>query len=250
MCFLFWQGQWQILFHPAHPAPTIPAGLPIADLRFAPNLAGQPQLDGWFIPAPSDGRHAQQTILYLHSTEAGSLLSTLPELSELHRTGINIFAFDYRGFGQSENLHPSEKLATEDTEAAWQYLVETRHIEPGSIVIYGEGLGASLAAEAAAKHPDAAAIILDNPAPTALELLRADPRSHGMPLWLLAHDRFDPTQVLAAVKQPKLFLLAEQTAAGKRYAQFAADPKRIVYLLGGDAASEKMDALRRFFDEP
>ena len=117
-------------------------------------------------------------------------------------------------------------------------------------MIYGEGLGVSLAAQSAARHPDAAALILDDPAPTALELLRADPRSRWMPLSLLAQDRFDPTLALTTAKQPKLFLLTDQDVAGKRYAQLADDPKRIIYLPPSDVTSARLDAIKRFLDEP
>jgi pimeloyl-ACP methyl ester carboxylesterase len=247
MCFLFWQGQWQILFHPSRVDQAVSASFSIEDVRFGPNEAGQPQLDGWFVA--SAGRYAGKTILYLHDTSAGSLSAAATELDTLHRIGINIFAFDYRGFGKSAGAHPSEKLATEDTEAAWQYLVNTRHIPPASIVIYGQGLGASLAAEAAARHPDAAGVVLDSPSPTALQLLKTDPRSHGLPVSLLAHDRFDPSPALQALKQSKLFLLPDSNQVGARYAQLAAEPKLIVHLPTGPSDSEKQESIRRFLDE-
>jgi pimeloyl-ACP methyl ester carboxylesterase len=253
MCLLFWQGQWQILFKPSHTESSWPSseGIKFENLRFGASETGQPALDGWYLPAPADGRYSGLTLLYLHDMTEGSLSQTVPELDGLHALGTHVFAFDYRGFGFSGFIKPSEKSTTEDTEAAWNYLVETRHIPARSIVLYGEGLGASLAAEAAARHPDAAGLVLDAPSPTAMELLRADPRSHWMPLWLLAHDRFDPGAAFSAVKQPILFLLPPppQDRPGRRYAERASDPKMIVSLPKTNADSDRLEALRRFLDD-
>ncbi len=255
MVLLFWQGQWQILFHPDRadkPAPST-VGLPLEQVAFDTTETGKPLLDGWFIPAGSDGvtdpRYANETILYLHSMETGSLPQAVPELTALHQLGANVFAFDYRGYGKSDFLHPSEQTTSADAEAAWQYLVETRHVAPHSIIVFGSGLGASLAAEAAVRHSDAAALVIDHPSDKAIDLLRADPRSRLMPVWLLAHDVFDPSAALARVKLPKLLLLSEQSASSKHYAEVAADPKLNVYLPPSGDAQAVHKALRQFLDE-
>ena len=250
-CLLFWQGQWQILFHPARTTLTVPAtiGLPLEEVHFGTTETGEPRLDGWYIPAAQSSRYASETLLYLHSMKTGSLADAVPELTVLHQLGINIVAFDYRGFGRSQEEHPSEELASEDTEAAWDYLTNTRHVSAASLVFDGVGLGASLAAEAAERHPDAGGLIIDSPLPGALELLRQDRRSRWMPVRLLAHDRFDPRAALKRVQTPKLFLLAADVSeGGKKLARDAADPKRIVYL-PVDGGATRLDALTRFLDE-
>jgi len=43
---------------------------------------------------------------------SGSLSDTLPQLQALHNLGINVFAFDYRGFGKSLNVHPRKPALT------------------------------------------------------------------------------------------------------------------------------------------
>jgi pimeloyl-ACP methyl ester carboxylesterase len=252
-CLLFWQGQWQILFKPSHTESSWPSsdGIKFEHLRVGASETGQPTLDGWYLPAATDGRYSGLTFLYLHDMTKGSLSQSVPELGGLHALGINLFAFDYRGFGFSEFIKPSEKSTTEDTEAAWNYLVETRHIPAKSMVLYGEGLGASLAADAAARHPEAAALVMDSPAPTAMELLRADSRSRWMPLRLLAHDRFDPGEALGHLKQPLLFLLPPPPAdrPGRLYAERASDPKMIVSLPSSGAEKYRLEALQRFLDD-
>ncbi len=113
------------------------------------------------------------------------------QLKTLHSLGINIFAFDYRGFGQSVNTHPSETRVYEDADAAWNYLTDTRHLDPRSIILYGAGLGATIAAETAIRHHESPALILENPAPPALSLIAADSRTSVLPVRLLFRDRFE-----------------------------------------------------------
>jgi pimeloyl-ACP methyl ester carboxylesterase len=202
-CLLFWQGQWQLVFHPSHTVTATPAsaGLDYDDIRFDATETGALQLDGWWIPS----EHATHTLLLLHDGD-GSLSDTVPQLEVLHSLGLNIFAFDYRGFGRSVNIHPSEASTYADADAAWSYLTETRHVAPTSIILYGAGLGAAIAAESARRHPQAAALILEDPRPPVLETLQFDARTRLLPIRLLFHDRFDSTQTLAGLTTPKLVL--------------------------------------------
>src|SRR5215470_17853523 len=65
---LFWQGQWQLIFHPSHIVTKTPAneGIPFDEVRFDATQTGQPQLTGWWVPANSNGSGKSATILYLH----------------------------------------------------------------------------------------------------------------------------------------------------------------------------------------
>lgn len=207
LCLLFYQGRWQLLYHPSRTLTATPAsaGLRYDDLRFDYTETGAAQLAGWWIPAEPGSRYPSATLLYLH-TASGNLSDTVGRLRALHALGLNVFAFDYRGFGQSAKQHPSEKRVYEDADAAIAYLAETRHIDPRFIVLYGEGLGANIAAEAALRHPQIPAVILDGPAPPALEQLGRDARNSILPVRLLVTDRFDLAPRLAALKTPKLLL--------------------------------------------
>ena len=200
-CLLFWQGQWQLVFQPSRTLTTTPAsiGLPYDDLQFDATETGTLQLNGWWIPAAQ----ATQTLLVLHDGK-GSLSDTVPLVQRLHTLGVNIFVFDYRGFGKSVNLHPSEGSTYQDADAAWNYLIQTRHLAPSSVALYGVGLGAAIAAETARRHPETAALILENPRPPVLETLHFDDRTRLLPVRLLFHDRFDDTRTLAALPTPKL----------------------------------------------
>jgi uncharacterized protein len=192
LCLLFYQGQWQVVFHPSRTIAPTPAtvGLKYDDVRFDFTGIGTPQLAGWWVPAEPGSFLANRTILLLHDGR-GSLSDLTGQLRTLHSLGINLFAFDYRGFGQSADIHPSEERVYEDANAAWNYLTDTRHLDPKSIVLYGTGLGATVAAETAIRHPESPALVLENPAPPALSLIEADSRTSILPVRWLFRDRFE-----------------------------------------------------------
>lgn len=229
-CLLFWQGQWQLVFKPSRAVTATPAaiGLKSDEISFDATETGILQLNGWWIPAGANAPYAADTLLLLHK-QSGSLSGTLPQLQAVHQAGINIFVFDYRGFGKSANLHPSQASTYEDADAAWNYLTGTRHLSPSTIVIDGVGLGAAIAAETARRHPEAPALILEDPSPPVLDTLQFDPRTRLLPIRWLFHDRFDMTRTLAHLATPKLLLYFSEDENG-RYR--AADPKQQATVTG------------------
>jgi pimeloyl-ACP methyl ester carboxylesterase len=230
-CLLFWQGQWQLVFKPSPAITSTPSsvGLKYDEIQFDATETGILQLNGWWIPADQP---STQTLLLLHGN-SGNLSGTLPQLQILHQLGMNIFAFDYRGFGKSRNLHPSEKSTYEDADAAWSYLTGTRHLSASTIVLDGVGLGAAIAAETARRHSQTPALILEDPQPPILDTLQWDSLTRLLPIRLLFHDRFDPTQTLAQLRTPKLLLYPANDATARYYDQ-AADPKQKANLAAAD----------------
>jgi hypothetical protein len=206
-CLLFWQGSWQLLYHPTSTVARTPAsiGLAFDSVSFASNDAGVPQLQGWWIPSST----ARYTVLHLHG-QAGNLGDTLDALADLHASGLNILAFDYRGYGQSHFEHPSEARWLQDANWALEYLTGTRQIDPHSIVIVGSGLGANLALEVAAAHPELAAIVLESPRDSPANAIFNDARAKLLPAHLLVRDRYDLSAPAAALHVPSLWLLQNQ----------------------------------------
>jgi hypothetical protein len=244
-CLLFWQGQWQLVFKPSRAIPSTPAsaGLKFDEISFDSTETGILQLNGWWIPADPNARFAADTVLLLHNG-VGSLSDTLPQLQALHQLGINIFAFDYRGFGKSLNIHPSEASTYEDADAAWRYLTDTRHLSPSTMVLDGVGLGAAIAVETARRHPQTAALILEDPVPPTLESLQFDSRTRLLPIRLLFHDRFDMKKTLATLATPKLLLYSG--SGGGRY--YTTDAKQTITVTGY-ADPGYLDSLRSFLSK-
>jgi uncharacterized protein len=215
-CLLFWQGSWQLLYHPTSTVARNPSNIGLAydAVSFASSDTGVPQVQGWWIPSPS----AHYTALYLHD-QAGNLGDTLNVLAELHASGLDILAFDYRGYGQSKFVRPSEITWRQDATSAFDYLTGTRHIDSHSIVIVGSGLGANLALAIAAAHPDAAGVVLQAPIDAPANAIFNDARATLVPARLLVRDRFDLNAPVAALRVPSLWLINQGSTA-----QAALDP--------------------------
>jgi pimeloyl-ACP methyl ester carboxylesterase len=204
LCILFWQGSWQLLYHPTSAVTRTPANvnLPFESIGFATNVSGEPQLRGWWIPAESPSRF---TAIYLHG-QNGNVGDTVHALASLHDARLNVFAFDYRGYGQSHFEHPSEKRWRDDAESALHYLTGTRHIPLASTILVGRDLGANLALEIAAAHPDLAGIVLEEPLESPTTTIFNDPRSRLVPAHLLVSDRWNTNAAASNLLIPSLWL--------------------------------------------
>ena len=246
-CLLFYQGQWQLVLHPTRTsaAPVSIAGAPYQLLHFGPDESATPQLTGWWIPASPGARYANTTALFLPSGD-GSLANAIPTIAALHNLGLNVFAFDYRGYGQSAPTRPSQQNMAHDVDSAWQYLTNSRAIPEQQIIPYGTGVGASLATQLAASHSAIPALILDAPDADLLEAAQRDPRSRLIPLGLLFHEQFPLATQLSTLKTPKL-LLSRSTSPAPSF-HTAADPKLTVEL---PSPSDPLysQSLTRFLDQ-
>jgi pimeloyl-ACP methyl ester carboxylesterase len=203
LCILLWQGSWQLLYHPVSAVKRTPASVNLRfdSIGFATTASGEPQLCGWWIPATTQARY---TAVYLHGAD-GNLGDTVDALASLHALGLNVFGFDYRGYGQSYFVHPSEARWREDAGSAIKYLTETRHLAPGSLILIGRDLGANLAVETAAAHPDLAGIVLEQPLESPTAAIFNDARARLVPAHLLVSDRWDTNTDASNVLIPSLW---------------------------------------------
>ncbi|QNI34394.1 alpha/beta hydrolase [Alloacidobacterium dinghuense] len=246
LCLLFYQGSWQFIFHPSRTVRATP-DVPFQEIQFDYTETGKPQLTGWWIPAEAQGRFGSATILFLHDGR-GSLSDAVLQLQSLHSIGINVFACDYRGFGKSADLHPSEASMNQDVDAAFEYLTGTRHQPAHSIVIHGVGLGAPVAASAAARHPETAALILENISPTASTLFSADARATILPVRILTSDRFNPIKTLKKLQTPKLFLERGGNAPTQDAYSTATAPK-LLFEVASEDWLKYPEVIQGFLDE-
>ena len=204
LCILFWQGSWQLLYHPTSAIVRTPSsvGLAFDSIGFASDAAGSAQLRGWWIPGAAQSRY---TAIYLHGAN-GNLGDTIDDLVRLHRAGLNVFAFDYRGYGQSRFVHPSEQHWREDAESAIEHLVGTRHISAASLILVGKNLGANLAITMGAAHPDLAGVVLEEPLESPLAAIFSDSRARLVPAHALVRDRWELNAYTANLRIPSLWV--------------------------------------------
>ena len=253
LCLLFWQGSWQLLYHPAAAVTQTPAsgGLAFEPVQFATTEAGRPRLRGWWIPAAPAAPFSGYTVLYLHG-QSGNLSNTLSALETLHGVGLNVLAFDYRGFGQSQFAHPSEARWKQDAEWAIAYLTGTRHINPHALVLYGVDLGANLALEVAAAHSELAGVVLESPLPAPVNAIFNDPRARLVPAHVLVLDRYELSRPAAKLSIPSLWMIGPgQSGAPQKPSAFdkVTAPKTLVWLTAGpDRQKNYAAALSRWLD--
>jgi fermentation-respiration switch protein FrsA (DUF1100 family) len=107
-------------------------------------------LHGWFFPANTNSVRAHLAVLLCHGN-AGNISHRLQTCATLLATGVNVFVFDYRGYGRSQG-RPSEEGTYRDAQAAYQWLRQ-RGFAGANIVAFGESLGGGVAAELAVREP-------------------------------------------------------------------------------------------------
>ncbi len=219
-----WYAQARIIFHPSRIVDVTPGDLGVKFDKVTLPLTGD-QLAGWWVP------------LYLHGN-AANVAANVHHVLRLRSTGLNVFIFDYRGYGDSTGGPPREKLLYEDAERAWKYLVAERNIPPANIAIYGHSLGGSVAIDLASKHPEAGALITEGTLTSIAD--RADGSLYAayLPVRLILTERFDSISKIGSIHLPKLILQGEADTMApplmaRRLYDAAPDPKRIAVIPGG-----------------
>jgi pimeloyl-ACP methyl ester carboxylesterase len=248
LCLLWYQGQWQLVLHPSRKVAATPAsvGLKFTELHFADDATGQPQLDGWVIPASGETlTPSVPTALVLHSGD-GNIADALPRALALHNAGLNVLLFDYRGYGRSVGAHPTESSMQQDAEAVLAFLTSTQHIPAQQIILYGQGIGASLAVQLAANHREIPALILDAPDGDLTNRVVHDAHSFLVPARLLFHEDFPLAAPLHTLPTPKLLITYVNSTPAPL--ANAANPK-VTLELPSPNDPKLIPAIQRFLDQ-
>ena len=244
LCIFYARSQWQLVLHPSAILTASPSsfGLDAAEVHFGVDSSGEPQIDGWWIPASG----ATRTVLMLHSA-TGNMADALGSAQMLHQLGLNALLFDYRGYGKSGSVHPDESSLQADARSAFDYLVQARGINPSSLVVYGRDLGAPVALHLCSlESVQCQALILDAPDGDLLERITHDARSRAVPSSLLFHERFPLAAPLAASTAPKLLLRYDNNPPS-RMLHDTHNPKMLLAIRPGDNASLRA-GIQRFLD--
>ena len=186
------------------------------------------RLSGWFIT----NENATGAILFCHGN-AGNISHRLETVQIFHDLGLATFIFDYRGFGQSEGK-PSEHGTYRDAEAAWQYLVQERKVQPDKIIIMGRSLGGAIAAWLAWNHTPTA-LILESTFTSATDV--AAKLYPYLPIRLLLRFKYNTIEYLSQVKCPVLIVHSREDEMipfdhGLRLFEAAKEPKQFLEITG------------------
>ncbi|SOV11118.1 alpha/beta hydrolase, putative [Plasmodium gaboni] len=105
--------------------------------------------------------NAELTILFSHGN-AEDIGDIVPQFeSKLKRLGLNMFAYDYSGYGQSTG-YPTESHLYNDVEAAYNYLINELNVSKECVIAYGRSLGSAASVHIATKK-DLLGLVLQCP---------------------------------------------------------------------------------------
>ncbi len=207
------------------------------------------KLHGWYIPSPE----ARGTLLWFHGN-AGNITHRLGNIRELKPLKLNIFIFDYRGYGKSEGK-PDEAGLSQDSQAAYDTLIREKKIAPEMLILFGRSLGGIFAVDVASRNP-AAGLILESVFTSARDM--AGKVFPLLPIGWAIRSKLDAVSKVPNLKIPKLFLHGTVDEVvpyeiGRELYEAAAEPKEFYDILGADhndtyavGGSEYFEAWDRF----
>ena len=245
------------IFFPERDITATPAevGLEFEDVFFS--ASDDVALHGWYVPADSD-----LTPLWFHGN-AGNVADRLEHLALSHRLlGVNVFIFDYRGYGLSEGS-VSEAGTYLDAAAAVDYLVDQKGIGTGrQLVLYGHSLGGSVAVEMAGRYPTRGLIVESTFTSIRGMAKNLYPYLPSGVITSFLRTRYDSLSKIGGARAPVMVVHGDSDemvpmAEGRKLYEAATPPKRFhtvvgaghndVYAVGGERYFE---AIRRFIEKP
>jgi len=179
------------------PVDSVPPGVEEFDLHH-PN---GDVVHAWYMPAEKPGA---PTALFLHGARR-NLMGSYAHVEHWHGLGFNVLAIDYRGFGRSTTLLPSEKTALADASLAVAEL-KRREPDPGKRFLYGYSLGGAMAIAMAAEHDGFAGVIIESSFTSVADLVRQSKWGWVPGLSLLVTQSFDSAERIRKVNEPLLFI--------------------------------------------
>lgn len=232
------------VYHPYRRMDGTPAdvGLAFEDVWLA--ARDGVRVHGWFLPAQTNATPARSRLAVIVAHGNGGNISHRLELyGLLHRLGLNVLAFEYRGYGRSGG-RPTEEGTYLDAEAASDWL-EQRGFARGQIIALGESLGGGVASELARRRPGLGGLVLQSSF-TSIPDVGAERYPFLLPR-LLATIRYDTRSRLPQLALPVLILHGRgDTLIGFHHAEAnhaaARGPKWLHEIAGDHNAPVDVDA--------
>ena len=233
----------RLIFFPDTSVPEPPPGVEERALTTTDGL----RLHAWYAAAPG----VATTLVWSHGN-GGNIAGRADVLLALAARGVNVLAYDYRGYGRSEG-RPSEPGVYLDAEAAYDD-VRARGVPATRIVAFGESLGGAVAIRLATVRPCAGVAVVST-----FTTMRDVGRAHYGPLALLAGDRFDSLARVRTLAAPILVAHGDRdevvpVALGEALFAAAREPKRFFRVAGAQHndvfdAPDLIDAIVAFARE-
>ncbi|RGE45072.1 alpha/beta fold hydrolase [Comamonas testosteroni] len=202
------------------------------------------QLHGLWMPA---ARAKAPQLLFLHGAR-WNVTGSSPRIRRLNELGFSVLAVDYRGFGKSSPLLPSEASATEDARAAWDWLGRKSPGQPR--YIFGHSLGGAIAIDLARSVKDEKGVMVESTF-TSIPDVFDSMRWGWLPVDWLITQRFDSVGKVADIGSP--LLVVHGTAdpliparLGQQLFEAAQQPKRFILVDGATHHNTQIKAVAEY----
>lgn len=200
--------------------------LPWEDVYFKTNDGVM--LNGWYFKNPQ----AQSTILFAHGN-AGNMSDRLVKIKFFYDLGLNVFIFDYRGYGKSEGK-PSEAGIYRDAQSAYDYLQSRGDVNMKRVILYGASLGGTVVIDLATRR-SAALLLVESSITSARDMARI--YYPFLPSFFLSL-KMDSATKVRHLTLPKLFIHSPDDQVvpfwiGRKLFQAAGEPKEFLEVHGG-----------------
>ncbi len=238
-------GQQRLLiYRPTASSPADVAVLQAGDRHYfvtLPATKPQQRLAIWWMPHTNADAPA---LLYLHGTFR-NLFGNQRKMEALRSAGYSVLAVDYRGWGDSSRLIPSEQSILTDAELAWAELTKYQPLAHKR-VIFGHSMGSGVALTLASRlqHPaDYGGVVLESAFTSFSDVAHASGWLASL-LDLFNPERLDSMGKISHIHAPLLMLHGSQdntvpVQLGERLFAAANAPKR--WLAIENAAHSDLD---------
>jgi fermentation-respiration switch protein FrsA (DUF1100 family) len=201
------------------------------------------KISATYLPNPN----ATFTVLFSHGN-AEDIGDDQPLLERIREAGFAVLAYDYQGYGTSEGK-PTERHAYDDEDAAYNFLVQTMHIQPTKIIAFGRSVGTGPATDLASRLP-VAGLILESAFTSTFRVMTG--------VSVFPFDRFDNLYKINRVHRPILIIHGTQDSVinavhGRELFAAANEPKQAFWVEGANhndvafiAGARYSDALKAF----
>lgn len=203
-------------------------------ISFDSKVTGQPtRLHGLWIEAP--GATAKTPVLlYLHGAR-WNVAGSSPRIRRMHDLGFSVLAIDYRGFGKSTPLLPSEEMAYEDARQAWDWLAAK--YPQRQRFIFGHSLGGAIAIDLAAQVEDERGTMVEGTF-TSIPDVASSMKWGWLPVGPLITQRFESVRKVDRIGSPLLVVHGSNdrliaSDLGRRLYEAAPGRKRFILVEGG-----------------
>jgi len=216
------------VFFPSHEMAVSPSvmEIPWEDVYF--KTKDKVTINAWLFKNP----HARSTLIFAHGN-AGNMSDRLFKVKFFYDLGLNVFIFDYRGYGKSGGK-PSEAGIYLDAQGAYDHLRSLGHINMDKIIFYGASLGGTVVIDLAT-HRNAALLVVESSITNAQDMARI--YYPFVPFFILSL-KFNSIDKVRQLTIPKLFIHSPDDQVvpyriGQKLFEAAAEPKEFLKIQGG-----------------